>query len=91
MKIIKAETKKPTHTQILLAAIEHLQAMYLRNPDRCLSLMINRNYSLLIEQNASHPDRNNWLNQKMIWQRSYQQNQTKNPVDLMLFDSLALI
>jgi hypothetical protein len=89
MRLIKPNTHKPSHTQLLLAAIEHLQAMYLRTPDRCLSLMINRHYSLLIEQNKSHPERNNWLNQKSIWQRSCNQNQTKSPIDLMLLDSLA--
>ncbi len=74
------------HTQLLVAAIDHLIALHLNNPEPCLSLLINRNYKLLLEKNVVHPDRNNWLNQQQIWWQCYKQSCAGKPVgdDLLM-------
>jgi len=68
------------NTKLLVAAIDHLLALYLKQPKPCLSLIISRNYKLLLEQNIDHPDRKNWLNQQQIWWQCYLQSSVCKPV-----------
>lgn len=72
-------------SSLLLAAIQHLQIMYLDNPNRCLHQLITRNYGLLLNLNSSHQEHSKWQSQQKIWQQYYQQNKTRsNTTELYL-------
>jgi hypothetical protein len=75
---------RSSNTDLLLAAIDHLQALYLANPDRCLSVMINRYYRLLLSETQDISERNKWINQQQIWSRSSQVEGTRNQPDLLI-------
>jgi hypothetical protein len=77
-------SRQSSNTALLLAAIDHLQALYLANPDRCLSVMINRYYHLLLSESLDPSERNKWLNQQQIWSRSSQVGGTRNQPDLLI-------
>lgn len=79
MILHKNSASTTQNVNLLVAAIDHLLALYLANPEPCLCLLIKRNYTLLLEQNATHPDRKNWLNQQQIWWRCYLQSNAGKP------------
>ena len=65
---VKSKTKS---YELLIAANHQLESVFLKKPEPCVALLISRNYSLLLQEQAQLTIRFNFMQKAKYWWQEY--------------------